>query len=157
MGLGPRLQLPCAAAQLSALGPSSREETLHTCCQDPGKHIFSLCPQPVSTMAQQPERSPCQWVGRLQDVWGVQQGARDRDRKAMAPGGTAVMSLRMSSLLGLQRILGTSDLQLALLASPGKREALRVASLGQAGWWQWAVLALCPGNWGLLLEAKSQR
>lgn len=69
----------------------------------------------------------------------------------------AIMSPRMSSLLDLQRILGTSDLQLALLASPGRREALRAVSLGQSGWWQWAVLALYPGNWGLLLEAKSQR
>lgn len=112
--------------------------------------FFPLCPQP--------ERSPCQWVGRLQDVSGVQQEARDRDRKAIALSrGAAVMSLRMISQLGLQRILGTSDLELALLASPGRRGALRAGPLGQADWWQQAVLALCPGNWGLLLEAKSQR
>lgn len=42
-----------------------------TGCQDPGKHIFSLCPHRGSRMAQQPERSPCQWVGRLQDVSGA--------------------------------------------------------------------------------------
>lgn len=40
MGMGPRLLLPCGATQLSALSPSSREEALCTCCQDPGKHIF---------------------------------------------------------------------------------------------------------------------
>uniref|UniRef100_A0A8C6GBY6 BZIP domain-containing protein n=1 Tax=Mus spicilegus TaxID=10103 RepID=A0A8C6GBY6_MUSSI len=76
---------------------------------------------------------------------------------AFGGGGAAVISLRMSSQLGLQRTLGTSDLELALLASPGRRGALRAGPPGQADWWQRAVLALCPGNWGLLLEAKSQR
>lgn len=40
-------------------------------CQGPGKHIFSLCPHRGSKMAQQPEKSPCQRVGPLQDVSGV--------------------------------------------------------------------------------------
>lgn len=134
MGLGPQAAASPHCSVLSVFRPSSREEAPRVCCQDPGKHIFSLCPHQVSTKSQQPERSPCQWVGRLQDVSGVQQGARDRDRKAMAPGWAAVMSPRMSSLLGLQRILGTSDLELVLLASPGRREALRVGSSGQADW-----------------------
>lgn len=68
--------------------------------------------------------------------------------------GPAVMSLRMSSFLGLQRILGTSDLDLALLASPGRREVLRVGSLGQADWWQWAVFAL---SWKLGPASGSQQ
>lgn len=137
-GVGSRMGLEGQAAAslhcsvLSGLRPSSREEAPRARCQDPGKHIFSLCPHQVSTVARQPERNPCQWVGRLQHVSGVQQGASDRDRKAMAPGGAAVMYPGMSSLLGLQRILGTSDPELALLASPGRREALRVGSLGRA-------------------------
>lgn len=157
MRLEPQAAACLYCSVLPVLRPSSREEAPRAHCQDPGKHIFSLCPHQVSSVAQQPERSPCQWVGRLQDVSGVQRGARDRDRKAKAPGWSAVMSPRMSSLLSLQRILGTSDLELARLASPGRRKVLRVGSLGQADWWQWRLLALCPRNWGLLLEAKSQR
>lgn len=157
MGLEPQAAACLYCSVLPVLRPSSREEAPRAHCQDPGKHIFSLCPHQVSSVAQQPERSPCQWVGRLQDVSSVQQGARDRDRKAKAPGWSAVMSPRMSSLLSLRRILGTSDLELARLASPGRRKVLRVGSPGQADWWQWRLLALCPRNWGLLLEAKSQR
>lgn len=151
MGLEPKPLLPCGAAPLTALPlPAGRRRPAALAAKTQANTFFPLCPQP--------ERSPCQWVGRLQDVSGVQQGARDRDRKAMALGGGAAgMSLRMISQLGLQRILGTSDLELALLASPGRRGALRAGPLGQADWWQWAVLALCPGNWGLLLKAKSQR
>lgn len=48
-------------------------------CQDLGKHIFSLCPHRASKMAQQPERSPCQRVGLLQDVSEWTAGAREGD------------------------------------------------------------------------------
>lgn len=55
-------------------------------------------------------------------------------------GGAAVISLRMSSQLGLQRTLGTSDLELALLASPGRRGALRAGPPGSGR----LVAAGCP-------------
>lgn len=79
--------------------PGRRRPTLAAKTQ--ANTFFPLCPQPVSTMAQQPQRSPCQWVGRLsagclgctargqrqgQEGHGPRRGSRHVPENELTPG-----------------------------------------------------------------------
>lgn len=93
-------------------------------CQDLGKHIFSLCPHRASNMAQQPERSPCQRVGLLQDVSGVDCWGQGGGRwRVVAADWTRQLSVPQESPLSLclQKTSWTSrPWRSALLASKGR-------------------------------------